>query len=470
MIFLQIYYIIYSKKKWSKIRPNELEEDIKMKEKTKRQKAIIRRRIFIAVLALLLAIVIALLSVIIGAVIKNSGPKNNDTNSQVQSDNSSQIPSEDITFEEITATVLNMGDILIHDNVLWGAEQENGSYDFSQFFKVAKPYITSADYAVANLEVTLGGEAAGPYKGYPNFNCPDSLVDYLKADGFDMLLTANNHCLDNGLAGMKRTVNQLKIKKVDFLGTKETADDPTYIIKDVNGIKIGMACYTYGTNLSAGGASELINYFSSANLQGFYNEAQTVINDMNENGAEAVVFYMHWGNEYHTTPNTYQKAAAQQLCNMGVDVIVGGHPHVLQPIDLIYSEDSQNTTVCLYSMGNAISNQRISEMTGLCETGHTEDGVLFSYTFTKDTDGEVSLTAVDVIPTWVDRYGIAGNYQYTMYPLENEKMAENYGLDDATVQKAKASYERTKQIIAAGLTECQQYFGCEIRFAEQVTE
>ena len=285
-----------------------------------------------------------------------------------------------------------------------------------------------------------------------------------------MLLAANNHSLDTGLAGLKRTVQQIKKVGLDFLGTKETSNDPTYLIKDINGIKIGMVCYTYGTNSAASGAGELINYFSSANMPAFYAEAQTIIDDMKQNGAEAIVFYMHWGNEYQTTPNTYQKAAAQQLCNMGVDVIVGAHPHVLQPIELIYSEDSQNTTVCLYSMGNSISNQRISEMTGVCETGHTEDGVLFSYTFTKDKDGEVSLTAVDIIPTWVDRWGTSGNYQYTMYPLESADMANSYELDDATANAAKASYERTKQIIAAGLTECQQYLGCEIRFTEQVSD
>ena len=439
-----------------------------MKKKTKRQKAIIRRRIFVTVLSLFLVAVIALLAFVINAVFKTSdNPGENissqNSSSQQNDDNSS---SSKPTKKEITATVLNTGDILIHDNILWGAEQSDGSYDFSKLFNKAKSYITKADYAVANLEVTLGGTAAGNYRGYPGFNSPDSLLDYVKADGFDMLLTANNHCLDTGLAGLKRTVQQLKTKGFDFLGTKETADDPTYIVKDINGIKIGMVAYTYGTNSSSGGAGSLINYFSSSNLNKFYTDAQSVIDSMKADGAEAIVFYMHWGNEYHTKPNTYQKAAAQQLCNMGVDVIVGGHPHVLQPVELIDAEGSDHTTVCLYSMGNSISNQRISEMTGLCETGHTEDGVLFNYTFTKNSDGEVSLTAVDIIPTWVDRYGTPRNYQYTMYPLETSDMAENYGLDADTVAKAKASYERTKKIMQKGLTECQQYLGCEIRFAE----
>lgn len=443
-----------------------------MKKKTNRQKAIIRRRIFIAALSIILAVVIALLSVVISAIFKEDA----DGNSQITSGSSESQSSDNNATnskpasKEISATVLNTGDILIHENVLNGARQSDGSYSFANFYKVAKSYITAADYAVANLEVTLGGEEAGKYRGYPEFNCPDSLLDYLKNDGFDMLLTGNNHSLDTGLAGLKRTIKQVKQSGFDFLGTKETLDDPTYIIKNVNGIKIGMVSYTYGTNRSDSGASDLINYFSTSNLNSFYSDAQLVIDDMLTNGAEAIVFYMHWGNEYHTTPNTYQKAVAQQLCNMGVDVIVGGHPHVLQPIELIHSEDSQNTTVCLYSMGNSISNQRIVEMTGLCETGHTEDGVLFSYTFTKDNDGEVSLSKVDVIPTWVDRYGTPGNYQYTMYPLETADMADTYGLDASTAQKARASYERTRKIIEKGLTECQQHLGCDIRFIQETEQ
>ena len=135
-----------------------------------------------------------------------------------------------------------------------------------------------------------------------------------------------------------------------------------------------------------------------------------------------------------------------------------------EKITALYCRLSQDDN--LDGESNSISNQRISEMTGLCETGHTEDGVLFNYTFTKNSDGEVSLTAVDIIPTWVDRYGTPRNYQYTMYPLETSDMAENYGLDADTVAKAKASYERTKKIMQKGLTECQQHLGCEIRFAE----
>ena len=172
---------------------------------------------------------------------------------------------------------------------------------------------------------------------------------------------------------------------------------------------------------------------------------------------------MHWGNEYQLKQNTYQDTIAQNLCNLGVDVIVGGHPHVIQPMKLLHSEDSQNTTVCIYSTGNAISNQR-KELMDSCPSGHTEDGVLFYYTFDKYSNGDVVLSGVDVIPTWVNKYKGGSGYQYTMYPLDNADSGSALGLDATASKKAAASYERTKAILAAGLTECQTALGCDVRF------
>ena len=186
---------------------------------------------------------------------------------------------------------------------------------------------------------------------------------------------------------------------------------------------------------------------------------------MKNDGADAVVFYIHWGEEYQRSPNTWQKAIAQKLCNMGVDVIVGGHPHVLQPVEILHAEGSDKTTVCAYSLGNAISNQR-RDLIKSSPNGHTEDGALFSYTFTKTPDGVTTLTAVDFIPTWLDKYSVNGKYRYTMYPIDNADTVNSYGLGAATVAKLKESYERSKAVVAKGLTECQQELGCEVRFKD----
>lgn len=423
---------------------------------------------------------IAALCFAVNVIIKNVNSDSKDFNSSEITSQSEDTKSEekvDPNKTVATATVVNTGDIILHSTVLDGAKTADGNYDFSAFFKCAEKYFKAADLATANLEVTLGGKESGAFSGYPAFNSPDVLLDVIKNSGIGFLTTANNHCYDTGLFGLKRTVEQLKQSGIEFSGTKQTDTDPTYIVKNVNGIKIGMVSYTYENTSAAGQKSingnivnseavGLINSFNYDRINEFYTEAASVVDKMKKDGAEVTVFYMHWGEEYQLSNNTWQKTIAQKLCNIGVNVIVGGHPHVIQPVELIHSEDSQNTAVCIYSMGNAISNQRKEIMNPECTTGHTEDGMLFYYTFTKYADGEVKLTGVDIIPTWVNKYRGGSGYQYTMYPLESASMAESYGLDAAATASAKASFERTRQQVSKGLNECQQHLGCEIRFAE----
>ena len=438
------------------------------KELTKRQKAIRKRRIFLSVCALGLAICIGLLAFIIGTVSKAF--KNGDNKG-----NESDIVSSDIQKEPYvvsSATVINTGDILIHNPVLAGALQSDGNYDFSGLYTPLKKYFDKADLVVANLEVTLGGTQSGSYKGYPAFNIPDSVIDAVKSEGVDMLLTANNHSYDTGLYGFKRTVQVLKDKKIAYTGTRETADEARYLVKNVNGVKIGMINYTYENNAPEGRkslngniiateANDLINSFSYNKIDAFYTDAENMINSMKADGADCVVFYMHWGEEYQLKENTWQQSIAQKLCNLGVDVIVGGHPHVIQPVDLLYAEGGEHTTVCLYSMGNSISNQRLLELSNLSPKGHTEDGLLFSFTFDKYSDGTVNLSAVDIIPCWVSKTGSRYNAKYQLHPLESENSYKDLNFSDTTLS---GSYLRTKETVAAGLTECQEYLGCEVRF------
>ena len=379
-------------------------------------------------------------------------------------------------FVDTYATVISTGDIMVHDPQLTGAYvSATGEYDFSDFFKEIAPYFKSADLAVANLEVTFGGNDGRKYSGYPAFNCPDSLATVIKESGINLLLTANNHSYDTGFSGFMRTQQVLNELGIEYIGTKPTVDSPDYIIKEINGIKIGIADFTYETDgsradrkylngiLLSEEADDLINSFSYSRIDKFYENAASIVNQMKQNGAEYILFYVHWGNEYKTEPNSWQKNIAQQLSNCGVDMIIGGHPHVIEPVELIYSEDGQNTTVCLYSAGNAVSNQRQERMDS-CPSGHTEDGLLFSFTLKKTKDG-VSLDNLDIIPTWVDKFLKNGSYRYTIYPLENENDGtEKFGLTGTAATKSVKSYKRTVEIIAEGLTKCQQEIGCDITF------
>ena len=204
----------------------------------------------------------------------------------------------------------------------------------------------------------------------------------------------------------------------------------------------------------------LVNYFTTDDLPAFYTEIQGVYDEMLEQGAEATIVYIHWGTEYETMENATQRTIAQKLCDMGVDVIIGGHPHVVQPMDLLTSTtDPEHRTVCIYSLGNAVSNQRIEEMA--LKTGHTEDGVVFSVTFEQYSDGAVTLSDVEVLPTWVNKLVTPDwKYEFNILPLDmaqQDQWKTLYGLTEEQFTNAKNSYSRTMEILGSGLEKCRTY-------------
>ena len=381
-----------------------------------------------------------------------------------------------------TATITSTGDVLMHMPVIDSGLQTDGSYNFDSIFRYVSPYTSAADLAVANLETTLCGTDNGyPYHGYPNFNCPDEIVTGLRTAGFDMLLTANNHSYDTGLVGYKRTIDTVRDAGLVTLGTMKSADEPKYSILEINGIKIGMLCYTYAYSVNAEGSPSLngmphiaetgiCNDFHAANLEAFYTEVDGCLQEMEAAGAEATIMYIHWGVEYQTYANDQQKAISQKLCDLGLDVIIGGHPHVVQPISLLESTvDPEHKTVCLYSMGNAVSNQRLGNISSI-STAHTEDGVLFNVTFCKYSDGSVYLESVDLIPCWVNRHSTYGKMEYNILPLDPEtrdQWKEAYELSDSTLAAAEKSYDRTMAIVGDGLAASQEYLAASQEARDQ---
>lgn len=371
-----------------------------------------------------------------------------------------------------TAKITAMGDMLMHLPCIEAAENSDGSYSFDHFFKYIKDYVEQADYAVANLETTLAGLDNGyKYSGYPAFNCPDDIVDTLKNVGFDMMLTANNHCYDTRSKGYHRTQQILTDANMDYIGTVPNEDTPQYLIKNINGIAVGMVCYTYEDNadpnvvapngISMKDADEkLINSFNISELDTFYTRIEGQIQEMKEQGAEALVLYIHWGVEYQLKENKTQNTIAQKMCDLGIDVIVGGHPHVIQPMELLTStSDETHKTLCLYSTGNALSNQRRDLMR--LNTGHTEDGIVFNFTFAKYSDGTVRVEDASVIPTWINKYksSSTGKYVYDIYPLDDqiEDWKTQMDMRESTEKEARASYDRTMEIVGDGLEEITNY-------------
>ena len=369
-----------------------------------------------------------------------------------------------------TARIVATGDLLMHLPVINSGLQRDGSYDFTSTFQYLAPYVTAADYGVINLETTLAGTSY-PYSGYPKFNCPDGIVTSAAAAGFDMLLTANNHCNDTGTTGFNRTLQVIAENGLVSLGTKATIEEPDYQIVTLNGISLGLICYTYTVPIESGqpnvnglplteDTASRINLFDYENLDVFYARFQQQMDAMAEDGAEAVVLFIHWGEEYQLTPNRYQKAMAQALCDLGVDVIIGNHPHVVQSLELLTASNNPNhRTICLYSTGNALSNQRKGSVSAL-KTAHMEDGVLFSVTFARYSDGSVVLEDVDALPFWVYRKGSGGNRQYYLLPLDSENR-DNwqtlYNLNGETTALANESWQRTMDQLNVDLEELRSH-------------
>lgn len=443
-----------------------------------------QRSPIIQILLVLIAVLFVADVIVIGLCLKTPGStKSNQKPSASQGSSNTpsptdgtELPTEEAPQLVSTATVLSTGDILMHGKVINSGKQDDGSYNFDSIFQYVKSYAQAADFSVANLETTLCGTDNGyAYAGNPKFNCPDAIVDSLKGAGFDMLLTANNHADDTSLVGYKRTLNVVREKGLDTLGTYLSADEQKWTIEEVNGIKIGMVCYTYSDGFSQNGypllnynevgENGILNYFTYDKLSEFYTQLQGYLDEMKAAGAEATVVYLHWGEEYKWKtgegPNANQTAMAQKLCDMGVDVIVGGHPHVVQPVDLLQSgTDAEHKTIVLYSMGNAVSNQRKEEMQQSEPTGHTEDGVLFCVTFAKYSDGSVCVDSAELIPTWVNMHANSGSTEYNILPLEEATAAQwqaQFGLTDTQLANAKASFDRTQALTLTGMEKVQSY-------------
>ena len=357
----------------------------------------------------------------------------------------SSLPVPDLPAIASEATIGVTGDILIHSPILSSVIQDDGTYDFTECFSAVSSYWSNIDYMIANFEGSVGSE--GSYSGYPLFSTPASIITALADAGVDCILTANNHTYDTGSDGMERTIAAIEEAGLDYTGTRSSEDESYVLIADVNDIIFGMVCYTYDTRSSAEDqkslngitmsdeSENLVNSFCYSDLDSLYESVENNLAEMEAAGCDVTMVFIHWGDEYAESPNEYQTSIAQALADLGVDIIVGGHPHVVQEFDILTGEDG-NETLVLYSMGNALSNQRRSRISQ--ETrGYTEDGLTIQFTYMKFNNGVVKLKEVYILPTWVELYdGV-----YTIVPLDYSIAAQNWTVYQT--QEAISSYNRT---------------------------
>ena len=245
-------------------------------------------------------------------------------------------------------TLLFVGDLMQHEAQIKAA-RTNGGYDYSDCFRHVKKEISEADIAIGNLEVTLGGK---PYRGYPSFSAPDEFLYAIKDAGFDVLLTANNHCLDRGQRGLERTAHLLDSLHTPFLGTYRTPEERQQrypLLIEKNGFRIALLAYTYDTNGLRPSEPNIVNYIDTVQIKSDILSARQMKPD-------AIIACMHWGLEYYSLPNSSQKKLAHWLIDQGVDHVIGSHPHVVQPMEVRPNKHHPSQHHIVYSLGNFISN------------------------------------------------------------------------------------------------------------------
>ena len=299
-------------------------------------------------------------------------------------------------------------------------------YDFSNVFKNVRNYLEDADITIGNLETTFAGSSRG-YTGYPTFNAPEVLGQNLKDMGVDVLTTANNHCMDKGNSGLVSTLDYLDKYEISHTGTARSEEEQdSILIKDVNGIKIAFLSYTYGTN----GITIPSDKPFSVNLI----DKELIkkhIASAKEQNVDVICVSMHWGLEYKLKPNSTQTELADFLFENGVDIILGSHPHVLEPMEkrtMTLEDGTTKDGFVIYSLGNFVSGQIYA---------NTKSTVILDIQITKNSDGKISIDNVKYTPVYLYDKG-AGAKTRTRYTLINlEKSISDYeNGNDSSISKS----------------------------------
>jgi poly-gamma-glutamate synthesis protein (capsule biosynthesis protein) len=305
------------------------------------------------------------------------------------------------TGDTLRLSLVFAGDIMGHDEQVTGARDSiTGKYNYEPVFQYVKPLLEKADLAIGNLEVTLAGP---PYKGYPQFSSPDALATAARDAGFDVFIQANNHALDRGRQGFKRTLAVLDSLGVEHTGTfADSADRANHypLMLQKNGIKIALLNYTYGTNGLEIPKPYIINRIDPVQMRADLLKAKARKPDF-------VIVTIHWGEEYQRVQNKEQEYVAGLLFQYGADFIIGSHPHVIQPVVVTYAPDSTVKNLVLYSLGNFVSNQRAQ---------YKDGGILFSVNLYK-TPKNKGIASYGYTPTWVFRNDRIKPATFTILPV-----------------------------------------------------
>lgn len=366
----------------------------------------------------------------------NTNTENNSTETTLSNKNTKQDTAEPITF-----TLTSLGDTLCHNTQYWDAyNSKTDEYDFSYVYEDIKNYTLSSDITIGSLETTFAGKEKG-YSNYPTFNTPDSLATALKDIGVDVVSLAGNHALDYGYSGLCRTIDVFDNIGLSHLGTYKTAEDQEKIlIKDVKGVKIAFINYTYGTNgiPLPSGKEFCVNLIDKDFIKKQINQAK-------EQNVDMIVACMHWGTEYRTTANSEQKDLANFLFENGVDVILGNHPHVLEPMEkktITLQDGTTKDVFVVYALGNFTADQR-DEI--------TRDSAILNLTITKNSNGKISIDKVNYIPIYMYKNTNVSTHKFKILDIEKTikdyEEGKNTSINSTVYNNLKKQLEKIKSIL-----------------------
>ncbi len=337
----------------------------------------------------------------------------------------------------VTISISAVGDLMCHEEQYNSAKLRNGKYDFNPSFQFIKKYLINSDFTFGNLETVTAGKYRG-YSTYPLFNTPDTYITALKNAGFDLLTTANNHSLDQGKTGILRTIEELNKNEINYTGTfKSQRDRDSIRIFNIKGIKIAFLAYTYGTNgnLIPPYDPYLINIIKPSLIDKDIKSARRA-------GAEIVLVYFHSGMEYSSRPNSYQREIVKDAINAGADIIIGSHPHVVQPVQYFKTRNARlYTGIIAYSLGNFFTAQ-----------GHrfTQAGIMFNFKISKNIPNDsIYISLVSYAPTFVFNGKIDGIKEYYILPSEEAVNNPSYTfLTNNDLFEIRQSIGDTKRILS----------------------
>lgn len=327
-----------------------------------------------------------------------------------------------------TVTISAAGDLMLHMPVVNSVRDlETGEYNFDEIFPYIKNINEESDFSIVNLETIIREDRE--FSGYPLFNSPKEIIPSIKNAGFDIVGLANNHTYDQGKEGVLNTINLIENEKLQYVGSNKDKDVSRTRVLEKGNIKLGLMAYTYGLNGHIPEDKELINVIDTGKIK-------EDIKELKNEDVDKIILFVHWGVEYNSKVYEELRNFGHELLDLGIDYILGSHPHVIMPVEKVGDEK-----FIVYSMGNFISNQRQDYL----NIKGVEDGLMIRFTL-KKIDEDTTLDKLEIIPTWVNRYR-DNKWNYKILPIEKTLNGDFFPVDEQLENKLRQSLNRTEEIL-----------------------